>query len=256
MTRSAVRVRAASVGAVLGAAAVIGLGACSSGSGTTDVAVTAATSSTPTSTSSSPTTEATPTVSQLVASTKAKLAAAKSGRVKGGGDDDGTRVEIESAGTLDGSTETGTISRGDAKAEYIAVDGKAFVRGNEAYWVVAGAPAATARTLGANQKYVQVPAEKAKSLIESATIVGVVNELVTGSADVTDANTKLTSKEVGGRPAWVLADAAKSGTSVTIDKGTMLPIRMDGGTEGSFEFDQWDAVPTPTAPPASQIYTP
>ncbi|GAA1900490.1 hypothetical protein [Lapillicoccus jejuensis] len=291
MHRPRVRPRPATRGASLAVAlslalAPVALGGCSSGSGSTGTAATAGTSSSASSASSAssgssgssgspsssgPSSEASssttssasptstgevdaPSPSDLLAKAKAAVEQAKSSHVSGTVKDSGKPVTVDVAGTSDGTSAQGSVKTAEATIEFILVGGQTYIRGDQKFWATAGAPAARAAELASSKKWVKASAAEAKSFTQLANPKALLGELL--GTDTNSLTQKVDATTVDGAPCWGLRDRIGSDDAeLDVLKSSYLPVRLAIGKGQSLTFGDWDSVPTPTAPAASQIIT-
>lgn len=159
---------------------------------------------------------------------------------------------------LDNSAVETTLKQGDvADARYRVIGSDAYISGNEQFWLRRKEPAATAKQLGASHQWKKVPASDIQNVIKGSTIGGLVDRLSEGTGLLDKGTPAMTSEQVEGLDCWVLTDPGTSGLSFALAKDTSLPVRLaPGNNQGSLVFDQWGTAEVPTAPPASEIYTP
>ncbi|RNI25430.1 hypothetical protein EFY87_02075 [Flexivirga caeni] len=169
---------------------------------------------------------------------------------------DGIRQKTDLTGTLDGSNQDLSVSRGaDGSATVRTVDGGYFVKGDKAFWIsTTKAPEATALLLAG--KWVKAPGSMADSL-SGLTIRSFLDESI-GPGNITDAElAKATTRTTtfDGKPAYVITDA-KTGNTITLDAATKYVLQFDGEqgtskTKGKVTLTGWNQQPTLTVPPGA-----
>ncbi len=227
--------------AVLAAALVLGLAACSSA---TPQAAPSSTSPSSTTT----TTAAAPTAKEILAKAKSHAQAATSGAYQGTLEDSGTTMEVSYRGSADGSNAETKLKVGkDGQATIVTVGGKTYVSGDSGFWATAGAPSPGAG------KFVEVPAAEAPSagLELSGILDAFFAEVAPG-----DLSTQVGEEKVGGVDAWVLSDKdGKDKGTLHVAKETFEVLRLfasEGGA-GQLEFSDWNGKFEIKAPAAGDI---
>jgi hypothetical protein len=190
-----------------------------------------------------------PGAAALVAAAQKSVSKATSVHVDGVEPDNGLPVDlsINSAGDL-----SGTIRVDGANTDVIRVGGKTYLKLTSQVLRQDRAPAgACAAVCG---KWTRLSPTQATELVGPYTmssLVGAVSAVsLSGLGKITDAG----SAKINGRSVWVLREPDGSIVEVSQQpKHYPLEIRSSAGTSSVQQYSQWNSVPAPTAPPASQI---
>jgi hypothetical protein len=229
----AVPARVFTIGLV-GCAALALLGCDASGSGRTSAA----------SSMTRPANE--PSAGRLTSSMQSSVHNASSVHISGqllrGGVPFGVDLSVTRSGDA-----AGTISQRGTPLHVVAADSKIYIQVTPAFLREASMPASACAT--ACGKWVEVSNGEASELTGDFSIQKLVNPLI--SAPKLTAAGKTT---VNGQPAWVLR--AGDGSTVAVSAAAQhypLLARRGGTSHQVVEFSQWDSVPSPKPPPASQL---
>lgn len=234
------------VASVLFAATAVGLSGC----GTTKLSASGAEPSAPASS-----TKAIPAAEELWSAAQASMKAATSVRIKGTATDNGVSIPVDMAGARDGSNAKVAISQNDWTAEILVVSGAVYVKGNAAYWTMAGLTAEQVQTVGT--KYL-----KSTTVDVSKTTVGsMLDALSKVNFNLVDKlNIKVEKGEMAGVPVYVLSQRVSTADGdltawITADgKASLLKLTVVGGANPTdLVFSDWNSVQPFTAPPADQI---
>ncbi len=240
-------------------AAAIAVGTSACGSASAPPASSSSRTSAASDSSGSATTDAssgaTPSVKELYAQSRKSALAAKSAHVKGSVADNGQKVTIDIAGTVDGSNQRLVMSIGSlGKITIITSAGKIYFKADKKFWTK-NAGSAASKVLGG--KWVQMSAAQASDLGDT-NISSLLKEMYSDdSLSVLDTlTTKVETGTVAGVPAYILTDRVKKEgeLDVTAD-GKALPLRITttGADGGTVTFSQWNTVRKFSAPPAGQV---
>ncbi len=195
-----------------------------------------------------------PNAEALWEKAKASMAAATSARLKGTATEAGTTATIDLAGTRDGSNSKVVVSQSGWTAEILTVGDSQYVKGDAAYWKVAGLTDAVITKLGS--KYVRMP----KDATNSFTLGSMFDELQTANFNIVDkVNLKAEKVDLAGVSAYLLSqrvstdDDFKAWISAD-DSSNLLRLSVTGGTSPvDLTFSEWNAVPVVAAPAAADV---
>jgi hypothetical protein len=243
-----IRARAAGAAAV-GLTVALGLAACGGGS---DPAPSSAGSSSPTASETPAAEPDKPSAKDLFQDAKTAALAAKSGHLKGSVMDNGDLLEIDLAGTADGSNQELTMTNDGATATIRTVDGKTWMSADEKFWTDQGAPAETAKQLVG--KFTPIEASQAAALGD-LTLGALLQDMLKdeGINALQSMVIDVTEGTVGSTPAWVMGD--KEG-QVFFSAETNELLRMVSESNGDLTFSEWNAVKPFKAPAKKDVFTP
>ena len=142
----------------------------------------------------------------------------------------------------------GTISQHGMPMNVVAANGKIYIQATPAFLQAVNVPAAACAT--ACGKWVELTQGEASQLTGDLTMQKLLTPLIPDQARLTAAG----STTVRGQPAWVLR--ASDGSTVVVSatgKHYPLAARDSGSPHQVVTFSQWDSVPAPKVPPASQL---
>jgi hypothetical protein len=190
-----------------------------------------------------------PGAASLASSAQKSVGKASSVHVVGIEPDNGLPVDlrINSAGDL-----SGTIRVDGANTDVIRVDGKTYLKLTSQILQQENAPAGACAV--ACGKWTELSPTQASELVGPYTMTSLTGAVsVVSSASLAKA-TDGGSAKVHGQSAWVLKET-DGGTVDVSQKSTHYPLEVNSpaGTHTVQQYSQWNSVPTPTAPPASQI---
>ena len=222
---------------LVGCAALTLVGCDASGSGGTSAA---------SSSMSGPANE--PSAASLTSSMQSSVHNASGVHVSGQLSRNGVPLGVDLNVTSNGDA-AGTISQRSTPLHVVAANRKIYIEVTPAFLRDASMPAAACAT--ACGKWVEFTNGEASQLTGNLSIQKLLTQLIPGQA------TKLTnagSTIVRGQPAWVLR--ASDGSSVVVSAAAQhypLLASRGGSPHQVVEFSQWDSVPAPKPPPASQL---
>ncbi|WP_050671594.1 hypothetical protein [Luteipulveratus halotolerans] len=190
---------------------------------------------------------------QILRTSKTSANQAKSAHVSGDVVEDGEKMHIDARGQIQTSNQEVTVKTAtDGTITIRTISGTHYVKGDRTYWIKQGAPTATANKYAG--KYIKAPADKAASF-NNFTMKKLISDMTDGFDDsrINSVNTTVTSKQVGTQAALQLAPrfAAETTNITVVDDAKRLPLEITS-KEGKVALTEWDAVPSYTAPPASQ----
>lgn len=239
--------RRASLAGLLSAVAALALTGCGSDAATPTSGSTSTTTTTP-----SPTT---PSAGDLYSRARKSALAAKSGHLIGSFTEKGKTMNMDLAGTADGTNQSMKIKAAEGEITIITASGKTYLMASQKFWKSqAGAPAAKMF----KGKYVLLPATQAKEMGDQ-TIQKVLKDMFAeGDLSFLErANARVEKATVDGVDAWKLTEkVGGDGTAIFVSSdGKARLLKIDGGKSepGAMTFSEWDAVPKITAPKASQV---
>jgi hypothetical protein len=149
------------------------------------------------------------------------------------------------------SDTSGTFSDGNGAFSLLIVNGTTYIKANSAFLKLAKAPASACRTICG--KYIKLPAPAAGQLTGSLSMSGLTTQMF-GSLPTSVTNNEsnlFVRASYDGQPVLKF-----SGGGYTIDvasTGPAYPLLIKGQAGDSLTFSQWNALPAPVAPPASQV---
>jgi hypothetical protein len=194
---------------------------------------------------------ATRSPSQTVAEMRKAVQAARSvhlsGVVRNAGKPIGLNLGLIRSGDF-----SGTLTQNGIPLRLIAAGGKVYVKATVAYLKKLKVPASVCSIICG--KYVEVSPAQARSLLGSLSMSALLSSFTGKVPRFTNAGTTT----VAGRKGQVLLGPDGS-RLVVAATGTPYPLQAvgrqtnGGQSNGTLNFSQWNAVPRPTAPPASQV---
>jgi hypothetical protein len=156
----------------------------------------------------------------------------------------GIDMGVSRAGDL-----SGTITQNGAKLVVLGVNGKVYIKATPEFLKQVNAPSsACAAVCG---RWIQLPPQQASQITSQLSLRNLTGDV--NSAKLPKL-TESGSTTVNGQPAWVMRSA--NGASVEVSQSSPhYPLRAHagGGQNDVITFSQWNSVPHPTAPPASQV---
>jgi hypothetical protein len=186
--------------------------------------------------------------SQLVTQMKAAVRDAASmhmsGQVTAPGHPTGLDLDLLRGGDL-----AGTITQNGVPLHLIGADGKVYVKATPAFLrQVHAASAACSLICG---KYVQLTSAEGSSLSGSLSMANLTSSLTNG---LPRHLTQVGTTTVNGQQAVVLHGSDGSTLDVAAH-GRPYPLRVIAppGHHETVQFTRWNAIATPSAPPASQV---
>lgn len=210
-----------------------------------------------TGTTSSSTTSAVelPTSKELYDQAKATALAAKSVHLAGSVTNDDAPMEVDLAGTLDGTNQKLVLGIGAGQqATILTVAGKYYLLGNDEFWTEQGGGQLADLLV---DKYVLMPAADAKDFgdltVKEALTEMFEDEDVLAMRD----SGKVAKGRLEGDEVYTLSDArgAQHGQLfLSADgKATILKVIGPRDDPGQLAFTDWDAVEPVPAPPKSKV---
>jgi len=192
-----------------------------------------------------------PSSAALVRSMQNAVRGARSVRVTGHLTQNGTPLGVDVGLSRNGDL-TGTIIQNGALAQVVAVAGKIYVRAAPAFLQQMKAPGGSCAAVCG--KWIQLALPDAGLMTDDLSMANIVSPL---TSDQIPTLTDGGSTTVQGQPAWVLR--AADGSVIDVSAGSRhYPLEAAGG--GSLRqvvmFSQWNKVPRPMLPPASQVLDP
>jgi hypothetical protein len=189
-----------------------------------------------------------PGAAALASSAQASIRSANSVHVQGAASSNGLPVGVD-LGINRAGDMNGTITENGANFNIITVGGKVYIKATPAFLKQAGAPSSACTVVCGH--WVQIPSSQAKQLTSQITMSN-----LTGQKNSPDLSklTKAGSTTVNGQSAWVLK--APDGSTVDVSQQSAhypLQVKSGTGSQGVVRYSQWNSVPTPKAPPASQV---
>jgi hypothetical protein len=153
-------------------------------------------------------------------------------------------LSIDTAGDL-----SGTVVLDGASTEIIEVGGKVYVKLTPGILRQYNAPAAACST--ACGRWIKLSPSQASLLAGPYTMSSLSGDVAPPSlSKMTDAG----SAKIGSQAVWVVSEP--DGSIVYLSQKSAhypLEVKPATGSRGVMAYSQWNAVPAPKAPPASQI---
>lgn len=154
----------------------------------------------------------------------------------------GVNMGVDRTGDL-----TGTVSQNGAKLQFLKVDSKVYVKATSEFLKQVKAPASSCALICG--KWLELSPQEA-SQASQLTMNNVTGDV---AAPNLPKYTEDGSTTVDGQPAWVLRAANGSVIDVS-SQGTPYPLRSsEADGHGVIKYSQWNSVPHPASPPASQV---
>jgi hypothetical protein len=187
-----------------------------------------------------------PRAAALWSSAQRSVGRASSFHIDGVEPDNGLPVDLSLTRAGDMS---GTIVLDGAKTDIIKVNGKVYIKLTPGILQQEHAPAgACAQACG---RWIKLSASEASLLAGPYTMSSFSGAVDSSSlTKVTDAG----SARIDGQPAWAVQEP--DGAVVDLSRKSKhypLEVKAPAGSHGVLEYSQWNAVPMPAAPPASQV---
>jgi len=189
-----------------------------------------------------------PSPADLVRSMQSAVRGASSVRVTGQLTQNGTPLGVDLGLSRNGDM-TGTIIQNGAPAQVVAVAGKIYVRATPDLLQQMKASGGSCATVCG--KWIQLALPEAGQVTDYLSMATIVSPLTSGLVATL---TEVGSTTVQGQPAWVLR-AANGSTLDVSSVGQHYPLEASGGGNPRqvVMYSQWNKVPRPTPPPASQV---
>jgi hypothetical protein len=188
------------------------------------------------------------TVAQMRQAVRAASSVHLSGVLSNGGKPIGLNLGLIRSGEF-----SGTLTQNGIPLTVIDAGGKAYVKATAAYLRELRAPAAVCSVMCG--KYVEVTPAQARSLSGSLSMSALLSSFSGKLPPLTNAGTTT----VNGQKGQVLRGPDGS-RLVVAATGTPYPLQAVGRqgaggqqSNGTLNFSQWNAVPRPVPPPASQV---
>jgi len=195
-----------------------------------------------------------PSAESLTSSMQSSVRNASGVHVSGQLSRDGVPLGIDLNLTRDGDA-AGTISQRGTPLHVIAAKSKIYIEVTPAFLRETRMPAAAcARACG---KWIELTQGQASQLTGELSMQKLLTPLMFGQAPASGHAPKLTTAgrtTVHGQPAWVLR--ASDGSTVAVSAAAQhypLVARSGRTQQQVVTFSQWNSVPAPTPPPASQL---
>jgi hypothetical protein len=189
-----------------------------------------------------------PSAGSLTSSMQSSVRNATGVHVSGQLSRDGVPLGVDLDVTRNGDA-AGTISQHRTPLHVVAANSKIYIEVTQAFLREASMPAAACAT--ACGKWIELTSGEASQLTGDFSMQKLLTPLIFGQAP------KLTtagSTTVDGQPAWVLR--AGDGSTVAVSAAAQhypLAARNGRSPHQVVTFSQWDSVPAPKPPPASQL---
>jgi hypothetical protein len=188
------------------------------------------------------------TVAEMQKAVRAASSVHLSGVLRNGGKPIGLNLGLLRTGEF-----SGTLTQNGIPLTLIDVGGKVYVKATAAYLKQLKAPASVCSVICG--KFVEVSSAQARSLSGNLSMSALLSSFTGQMPQFSNAGTTT----VAGRKGQVLRGPDGS-RLVVAATGTPYPLQAvgrqsKGGTQsnGTLNFSQWNAVPRPAAPPASQV---
>jgi hypothetical protein len=189
-----------------------------------------------------------PSASDLQSSMRSSVASANSVHFDGNLNDNGVPVGVDMGVSRSGEMQ-GSITQNGAKLQVIGVDGKVYIKATPEFLKEVKAPSSACAVLCGH--WVQLPPQEARQITSQLTLRNLSASVNSGqSANLTESGTTT----VNGTAAYVLE--APNGATVDVRQSSPhypLQAHAGSGNSGTVTFSQWNSVPHPTPPPASQV---
>jgi hypothetical protein len=183
----------------------------------------------------------------VVSQMKAAVGRASSVHVAGHLSDNGQPLGLD-LGVIRGGQFTGTITENGIPLTIIDTGGKAYIKATPAFLRELKTPAGVCPLMCG--KYVETSGKQERSLASSLSMASLTRSLTGPLPAFADQGTA----SLHGVQALILRGADASVLKVAA-RGTPYPLEVlsPPSRPGSVEFTQWNGVPVPAAPPASQV---
>jgi hypothetical protein len=188
------------------------------------------------------------TVAEMQKAVRAASSVHLSGVLRNGGKPIGLNLGLLRSGEF-----SGTLTQNGIPLRLIDAGGKVYVKATAAYLKELKAPASLCSVMCG--KYVEVSPAQARSLSGNLGMSALLSSFTGKMPRFTNAG----RTTVAGRPGQVLRGPGGS-RLVVAAAGPPYPLQAvgrpsnaGGASNGTLTFSQWNAVPRPAAPPASQV---
>lgn len=188
-----------------------------------------------------------PGLADLVRSMQSAVRGAISVRVGGHLTQNGTVLRVDLGLRRNGDM-TGVISQNSAPAQIVAVDGRIYVQATPGFLQQVAPAGSCAAVCG---KWIQLTLAEAERVTGDLSMTNIMGPLTSGQISML---TESGSTTVQGQPAWVLR--AADGSTLDVSVGSQhypLQATSAGSSPQVVRYSQWNKVPPPATPPASQV---
>ena len=195
--------------------------------------------------------EADKTVAQILADAQAATATATSVHITGSGLSDSAPLALDLR-LVAGKGGTGQITAEGLTFNIIRIGGKAYFKGNSAFWRHFGGAGAVQLLKG---RWLEAPATKGDlSSFTPLTDLGKFTKTLLGSHGTLK---KGLETKIDGQPAIAIVDKSGGGTLYVATTGSPFPIELTkgAGSKGKIAFDEWNQAVALAAPKNAVDYT-
>lgn len=189
-----------------------------------------------------------PSAADLQSSARSSVASASSVHFNGNVTSNGVPVGVDMGVSRSGDL-SGSITQNGAKLDVLGVGGKVYIKATPEFLKEVSAPSSACAVICG--RWVQLPPREAGAITSQLNLRNLTGNIDSGqAAHFTEAGTST----VNGQAAYVL----KAGNGATLEVSQSSPhyplqAHAGAGKSGTVTFSQWNAVPRPTPPPASQV---
>ena len=189
-----------------------------------------------------------PTSTALVTAMQASVRRATSVHISGSLTTGSTPISVNLGVHRNGDV-SGTVSQNGAPFQVIGVGGTIYIKATQEFLKQVKAPANACSVVCG--KWLKLASAEAGQLTGDLNMSSLVAPLSSGKVP------KLAEagrKTVGGQPAWILR--ATDGSTLDVSSASQhypLAASTGGNTHEVVIYSQWNAVPPPVPPPASQV---
>jgi hypothetical protein len=192
--------------------------------------------------------DAEPGLADLVRSMQSAVRGASSVRVGGQLTQNDTVLSVDLGLRRNGDM-TGVIIQDGAPAQIVAVAGRIYVQATLGFLQQVQAPGGSCAAVCG--RWIQLTLAEAERVTGDLSMTNFVDPLTSGQISMLTENGSTT---VQGQPAWVLR--AADGSTLDVSAGSQhYPLEATGGGSSPqvVRYSQWNRVPPPATPPASQL---
>jgi hypothetical protein len=192
-----------------------------------------------------------PGLADLVRSMQSTVRGANSVRVGGHLTQNGTVLRVDLGLRRNGDI-TGVITQNGAQAQIVAVEGRIYVQATPGFLQQVQASAGSCAAVCG--KWIQLTLSEAERVTGELSMTSIIGPLTSGQMSML---TESGSTTVQGQPAWVLR--AADGSTLDVSVGSQhYPLEATGGGSSPqvVRYSQWNRVPPPATPAASQVLMP
>jgi hypothetical protein len=196
-----------------------------------------------------------PSAASLTSSMQSSVRNASGVHVSGQFSRNGVPLGIDLDVTKNGDA-AGTISQRGMPLHVVATNSKIYIEVTPAFLQATSMPPAACAT--ACGKWVELTQGEASQLTGDLSMQKLLTPLIFGEGQTSARAPELTkagSTTVSGQPAWLLR--AEDGSTVAVSAAAAhypLAARSGRSPHQVVTFSQWDSVPAPNPPPASQLF--